>query len=109
MEGGRDSDSGAGSEDKAACDRARPSALALCAPQRRCAGRGAKAPPPPPPRRPKDIVMGWVEKWATSGGSTGPSNRITLLRDSKGDSTPELRSVFLDHLNSPFGVALVGN
>ena len=53
--------------------------------------------------------MGWVEKWATSGGSTGPSNRITLLRDSKGDGTPELRSVFLDHLNSPFGVALVGN
>jgi glucose/arabinose dehydrogenase len=69
----------------------------------------SKAPPAPPPRRPKDIVMGWVEKWATSGGSTGPSNRITLLRDSKGDGTPELRSVFLDHLNSPFGVALVGN
>jgi glucose/arabinose dehydrogenase len=69
----------------------------------------SKAPPPPPPKRPKDIVMAFVESWATSGGSTGPSNRITLLRDSNGDGVPEERSVFLDHLNSPFGVTLVGN
>jgi glucose/arabinose dehydrogenase len=69
----------------------------------------SKAPPAPPPRRPKDIVLAWVESWATSGGNTGPSNRITLLRDSKGEGTPDVRSVFLDHLNSPFGVALVGN
>jgi glucose/arabinose dehydrogenase len=69
----------------------------------------SKAPPAPAPRRPKDIVMGWVESWATSGGSTGPSNRITLLRDTDGDGVPDVRSVFLDHLNSPFGVALVGN
>jgi glucose/arabinose dehydrogenase len=69
----------------------------------------SKAPPAPPIVRPKDIVMGWIEKWATSGGDTGPSNRITLLRDSNGDGVPDVRSVFLDHLNSPFGVALVGN
>jgi glucose/arabinose dehydrogenase len=69
----------------------------------------SKPPPTPPPRRPKDIVMAWVESWATSGGNTGPSNRITLLRDSKGEGTPDVRSVFLDNLNSPFGVALVGN
>ncbi len=36
-------------------------------------------------------------------------NRITLLRDANGDGKPELQSVFLDHLNSPFGVALVGD
>jgi len=60
-------------------------------------------------KRPKDLVMGWVESWVTSGGDTGPSNRITLLRDADGDGRPEIRSVFLDHLNSPFGVALVGN
>jgi glucose/arabinose dehydrogenase len=60
-------------------------------------------------RRPKDLVMGWIESWVTSGGDTGPSNRITLLRDADGDGRPETRSVFLDHLNSPFGVALVGN
>ena len=69
----------------------------------------SKAPPAPPPKRPKDIAMAFVESWATSGGSTGPSNRITLLRDANGDGVPEQRSVFLDHLNSPFGVALVGN
>jgi len=69
----------------------------------------SKAPPAAPVRRPKEIVMGWVESWATSGGNTGPSNRITLLRDTDGSGVPKTRSVFLDHLNSPFGVALVGN
>jgi glucose/arabinose dehydrogenase len=69
----------------------------------------SKAPPAPAPKRPKDIAMGFVESWATSGGSMGPSNRITLLRDANSDGVPEERTVFLDHLNSPFGVALVGN
>jgi glucose/arabinose dehydrogenase len=32
-----------------------------------------------------------------------------LLRDANGEGVPELRTVFLDHLNSPFGVVLVGN
>lgn len=69
----------------------------------------SKAPPEPPANRPKDIVMGLIESLVTSGGDTGPSNRITLLRDSNGDGVPDVRDVFLDHLNSPFGVALVGN
>ncbi|WP_035674996.1 PQQ-dependent sugar dehydrogenase [Bradyrhizobium liaoningense] len=69
----------------------------------------SKAPKGAPIKRPKEIVMGFVESWATSGGDTGASNRITLLRDSNGDGVPETQSVFLDHLNSPFGVALVGN
>jgi glucose/arabinose dehydrogenase len=69
----------------------------------------SKAPSAAPIKRPKEIVMGWVESWATSGGDTGPSNRITLLRDVDGNGVPKIRSVFLDHLNSPFGVALVGN
>ncbi len=69
----------------------------------------SKAPPAATIKRPKEIVMGWVEKWATSGGKTGESNRITLLRDSKGNGAPDTRSVFLDHLKSPFGVVLVGN
>jgi glucose/arabinose dehydrogenase len=69
----------------------------------------SKAPGTEPIKRPKDFIMKWVESWATSGGDTGESNRITLLRDSNGDGVPEVRSVFLDHLNSPFGVALVGN
>jgi glucose/arabinose dehydrogenase len=45
----------------------------------------------------------WLAGAAGKGG-----NRITLLRDTKGDGTFDERTVFLDHLNSPFGVALVG-
>ncbi|MCC8972469.1 hypothetical protein SAMN05216337_1004147 [Bradyrhizobium brasilense] len=69
----------------------------------------SKAPGTEPIKRPKDFIMKWVESWATSGGDTGASNRITLLRDANGDGKPEMQSVFLDHLHSPFGVALVGN
>jgi glucose/arabinose dehydrogenase len=69
----------------------------------------SKSPGVEPVSRPKDMVMHWVESWATGGGKTGPSNRITLLRDSNGDGKPETRSVFLEHLSSPFGVALVGS
>ena len=69
----------------------------------------SKAPAEHSVRRPKDIVMGWIESISTSGGNTGKSNRITLVRDTNGDGVPEVRSVFLDNLNSPFGVALVGN
>jgi glucose/arabinose dehydrogenase len=43
-------------------------------------------------------------------GTKVPSaNRITLLRDADGDGTPEVRSVFLEGLNSPFGMAAVGD
>lgn len=69
----------------------------------------SKAPRGAAIKRPKEIVMGFIESWATSGGETGPSNRITLLRDTNGDGVPDQQSVFLDHLNAPFGVALVGN
>lgn len=70
----------------------------------------SKKPPGEPVKRPKDLVMGWVESFVTSGGaSSEPSNRITLVRDTNHDGKPELRTTFLDHLNSPFGVALVGS
>ncbi|MBV9112404.1 MAG: sorbosone dehydrogenase family protein [Hyphomicrobiales bacterium] len=59
-------------------------------------------------RRPKDVIMGWVESMSTSAGENQGSNRITLLRVNDAGAT-EVRSVFLDHLSSPFGVALVGN
>jgi glucose/arabinose dehydrogenase len=43
-------------------------------------------------------------------GAGGPSaNRITLLRDTNGDGVAELRTNFLERLNSPFGVALIGD
>jgi glucose/arabinose dehydrogenase len=42
-------------------------------------------------------------------GATVPSaNRITLVRDADSDGTPEVRTVFLSGLHSPFGMALVG-
>jgi glucose/arabinose dehydrogenase len=63
--------------------------------------------PKAPIFRPKDIITGWVQWFAGAKGEGG--NRITLLRDRNGDGVPEVRTVFLDHLNSPFGVALVGN
>jgi glucose/arabinose dehydrogenase len=62
-----------------------------------------------PVTRPKTIVMRWMEAKVTSGGQTTGSNRITLLRDTHGDGKPDVRTVFIDHLYSPFGVALVGN
>jgi glucose/arabinose dehydrogenase len=69
----------------------------------------SKSPGTDPVLRPKDLVMRWIESMVTSGGDERPSNRITLLRDANGDGKPEMQSVFLDHLNSPFGVALVGS
>ncbi len=69
----------------------------------------SRSPALDPVSRPKNLVMNWMEKIVTSNGVTGGSNRITLLRDSKGTGQPELRTVFIDHLYSPFGVALVGN
>jgi glucose/arabinose dehydrogenase len=63
--------------------------------------------PPTTAFRPKDYVTGPVVNRAGAGAKGG--NRITLLRDANGDGKPELRSIFLDHLNSPFGITLVGN
>jgi glucose/arabinose dehydrogenase len=67
----------------------------------------SKAPPAPPISRPKDLVMQWMEAKTTS--TEQKSNRITLIRAAHGNGVPPVRSVFLDHLRSPFGVALVGN
>ena len=45
-----------------------------------------------------------------AGAGQHPSaNRITLLRDADGDGVAETRSVFLANLNSPIGMALVGD
>jgi len=65
---------------------------------------------PPRPESEKGIrgrVMKLVMKRA---GAAVPSvNRITLLRDADGDGVAETRSAFLEGLNSPFGMALVGD
>jgi glucose/arabinose dehydrogenase len=65
------------------------------------------------PPKPEDGqgIRGWVMSFLMKrAGSSQPSaNRITLLRDQDGDGTPETRSVFLEGLFSPFGMALVGS
>ena len=55
----------------------------------------------------KAWAMGVVMKRA--GAGVPSANRITLLRDADGDGVAETRSVFLEGLFSPFGMALVGN
>jgi glucose/arabinose dehydrogenase len=43
-------------------------------------------------------------------GALGTSaNRITLLRDADGDGVAEIQTVFMEGLNQPFGMALIGD
>jgi glucose/arabinose dehydrogenase len=65
---------------------------------------------PPKPEDGKGI-KGWFEKIIMGrAGATVPSaNRITLVRDADNDGTLEARTTFLSGLNSPFGMALVGD
>ncbi|MBL8691106.1 MAG: sorbosone dehydrogenase family protein [Rhodospirillaceae bacterium] len=66
------------------------------------------APPRPDDRKGiKGWIMGLVMKRA--GAGTPSANRISLLRDADGDGVAETRHVFLKNLNSPFGMALVGD
>jgi glucose/arabinose dehydrogenase len=64
------------------------------------------------PPRPEDGrgIKGWFMKRAMKkvGAATPSANRITLLRDTNGDGVPDVRMVFLQGLNSPFGMTLVG-
>jgi glucose/arabinose dehydrogenase len=64
------------------------------------------------PPKPEDAkgIKGWIMKWVMKDAGAGvPSaNRITLLRES-GKGVAETRSPFLEGLNSPFGMTLVGD
>ena len=71
----------------------------------------AESDAPPKPEDSKGLrgkVQKWIMKRAGSG-SRPSANRITLLRDVHGDGTPPERYVFLQGLNSPIGMALVGD
>ena len=54
----------------------------------------------------RDAAMKAVMKRA--GAGVPSANRISLLRDADGDGIAETKSAFLENLNSPFGMALVG-
>ncbi|MBV9773123.1 MAG: sorbosone dehydrogenase family protein [Gemmatimonadetes bacterium] len=64
---------------------------------------------PPRPRDGRGIKGWFMKRFMKKAGAAVPSaNRVTLLRDTDGDGVADVRSVLLQGLNSPFGMALVG-
>jgi glucose/arabinose dehydrogenase len=65
------------------------------------------------PERPDDSkgIKGFIYRQVQkrAGAGVPSANRITLLRDADGDGVAETRHVFLQNLNSPFGMVLVGD
>jgi glucose/arabinose dehydrogenase len=65
------------------------------------------------PSKPDDStgLRGFIMRqiMARAGAGVPSANRITLLRDTKGDGHADLRSVFIEGLNAPFGIALIGD
>lgn len=65
------------------------------------------------PDRPEDGkgFKAWIQRLFQkfAGAKTKSADRITLLRGLKADGAAETRSVFVEGLHSPFGMALVGN
>jgi len=53
------------------------------------------------------FFMGLAMRQAGAGAPS--ADRITLLRDSDGDGVADTRTVFVQNLHSPFGMALVGD
>ena len=65
---------------------------------------------PPKPDDAKGIRGFFMKLLMKKAGSDRPSpNRIVLLRDSDGDGTADVQTIFMSGLNSPFGMALVGD
>lgn len=64
---------------------------------------------PPRPQENKGI-RNWVQSKAMkkAGAGVPSANRITLLRDADQDGVAETRVPFIEGLNSPFGMTLVG-
>jgi glucose/arabinose dehydrogenase len=65
--------------------------------------------PPKPDDNPG--LRGVITRWVMNRAGAGPpsANRLVLLRDTDGSGTADTRSVFLEGLNSPFGMALIGD
>ena len=65
------------------------------------------------PPKPEDGngIKGWIMKkvMKKAGAGVPSANRITLLRDTNGDGVADLKTPFIEGLNSPFGMDLVGN
>lgn len=63
------------------------------------------------PLRDVSGIEGMVMRWlmGKAGADVPSANRISLLRDADGDGNPEMKTPFITGLNSPFGMALVGD
>ncbi|MCH4092687.1 PQQ-dependent sugar dehydrogenase [Acetobacter sp.] len=55
----------------------------------------------------KSVFASFFMKKAGAGGKS--PDRIMLLRDSRQTGQADIREVFLEHLHSPFGMALIGD
>ncbi|RJG06556.1 sorbosone dehydrogenase family protein [Noviherbaspirillum cavernae] len=65
---------------------------------------------PPKPEDGKGIKAFFTKRAMKNAGAATPSaNRITLMRDVDGNGVAETKTVLLTDLNSPFGMALIGN
>lgn len=63
-----------------------------------------------PPRKDSGIEGAVMKRLMSNAGAGGASaNRITLLRDADGDGRAEVKVPYLTGLNSPYGMALVGD
>ena len=58
-----------------------------------------------PALRPKDVIANYIKGLGKTDKKGG--NRLTLLRDTEGDGTYEMRGIFADGLNAPYGLAFV--
>lgn len=58
-----------------------------------------------PSLRPKDVIANYIKALGKTDKKGG--NRLTLLRDADGDGTYEMRGIFADNLNAPYGLAFV--
>ena len=65
------------------------------------------APPKPQEKGFKHWIENRIMGQAGAGGQS--PNKIVLLRDANGDGVAESRTVLIGRLNSPFGMALVGD
>ncbi|HXR63407.1 MAG TPA: sorbosone dehydrogenase family protein [Rudaea sp.] len=65
------------------------------------------------PEKPQDYkgIKGTVMKFEQrrAGAGHGSANRLTLLRDADANGVAETQTVFLQGLNSPYGMSLVGD
>ena len=57
--------------------------------------------------KPKDVIAGYIKAQGNTKVKGG--NRLTLLRDADGDGQYELKTVFAENLNAPYGLAFASN